>query len=78
MILPKQFIEVDLFSEEVDGTDHPDAVRFKEMLLEVADEYNCCLTSFEVEHGTVIFSFDSDELMAEIVGMLEKDREDQS
>jgi hypothetical protein len=47
------------------------------MLLEVADEYNCCLTSFEVDKGTVIFSFDSDELMTDIVGILEKGREDQ-
>jgi hypothetical protein len=78
MILPTQYIEVDLFSEEVNGEDHPDALRFKEVLLQVADEYNCCLTSFEVDHGTVSFSFDSEELMAEIVGILQEDREDPS
>lgn len=78
MILPSHFIEVDLFPEEVNSENHPDALRFKEVLLQVADEYNCCLTSFEVNCGTVIFSFDSDTLMAEIIRILQRDSEDQS
>ena len=78
MILPSHFIEVDLFPEEVNSETHPDALRFKEVLLQVAVEYNCCLTSFEVNRGTVIFSFDSDTLMAEIIKILQRDSEDQS
>ena len=66
------FIEVDIFPQEIDSEDHPLAVNFRELLEEVADEYNCLLTSFEIDSGTVIFSFDSDELMAEIVNILEK------
>ena len=66
------FIEVDMFPREIDSEDHPDAVSFKELLEDVADEYNCRLTSFEIDSGTVIFSFDSEELMAEIVNILEK------
>lgn len=64
-------IEVDLFSEEVDSTDHPDAVRFRELLEEVAEEYRCSLVSFEVERGMVSFSFDDDVLTAEILKILQ-------
>ena len=69
-------IEVDLFSKEVDGVNHPEAVRFKRLLEDVAAQYKCNLTSFHVNEGTVTFSFDSDELTAEVVGLLqEKNRE---
>jgi hypothetical protein len=64
-------IEVDLFSEEVDNADHPTAVRFRELLEEVAEEYRCRLVSFEVERGTVSFSFDDDVLTAEILSILQ-------
>lgn len=64
-------IEVDLFSQDVDTADHPDAVRFRELLEEVAEEYRCRLVSFEVERGTVSFSFDDDVLTAEILKILQ-------
>ncbi len=64
-------IEVDLFSEEVDSPEHPQAANFKALLEDVADEYNCNLLLFEVDRGTVAFSFDSDELMAEILKILQ-------
>ena len=64
------YIEVDLFPAEVNDLEHPDVVRFKKLLEDVAKEYNCNLTHFEIDHGTVIFSFDSDELIAEILRML--------
>jgi len=63
-------IEVDLFSEHVKSADHPEAARFKRLLEEVAKEYQCRLLSFEVEHGTVSFSFDDDVLTAEILNIL--------
>jgi hypothetical protein len=65
-------IEVDLFSEDVDSSDHPDVVKFRKLLEEVADVYNCNLTSFNVDHGTVSFSFDNDELDAEILRILQE------
>jgi len=65
-------IEVDLFSEDVDSLDHPEVVKFKKLLQEVADEYNCNLTSFRIEHGTVSFSFDNDELDADILRILQE------
>ena len=68
-------IEVDLFSEDVDGADHPKARKFRKLLNDVAREYDCKLTSFEVEHGTVSFSFDSDVLVAEILRVLESKEE---
>ena len=71
------FIEVDMFSEDVDDVDHPEAVCFKELLEDVAHEYHSRLLFFDVEHGTVIFSFDSDTLMAEIVTILKNDNKSQ-
>jgi hypothetical protein len=63
--------EVDLFSEEVNSTDHPQAREFKKVLEAVAAEFQCELLSFDVDHGTVSFVFDSDELNAEILRVLE-------
>jgi hypothetical protein len=63
-------IEVDLFSEEVDSEDHPEAAQFKEMLEEAAGDYGCELLTFEVKKGTVSFSFDDDILTAKILTML--------
>ena len=65
-------IDVELFSEEVDGPDHPEAATFKLLLEQVADEYNCRLMTFEITRGTVSFSFDSDQLTAEILGILQE------
>jgi hypothetical protein len=64
-------IEVDLFSEDVKSADHPKAVRFKRLLEEVAAGYHCRLLSFDVDHGTVSFSFDDHVLNAEILKMLQ-------
>ena len=66
-------IEVDLFSEDVDSLDHPEVVKFRRLLEEVADEYHCFLRSFDIEHGTVFFSFDNDALDAKIVQILQTD-----
>ncbi len=64
-------IEVDLFPEDVDNKDHPEVVKFMELLLDVAEEYSCELLSFEIEKGIVSFSFDSNELMANILRVLQ-------
>ena len=63
--------EVDLFPEDVDSTDHPEARDFRKVLEEVARDFQCELLSFEVDHGTVSFVFDSEELNAEILKVLE-------
>jgi len=68
-ISPGSF-EVELFPKEVDSPDHPYAAQFREILEGVAGEYECTLLSFEVNKGTVTFSFDSDELTAEILQIL--------
>lgn len=60
-------IEVDLFPEDVDDKDHPEVVKFMELLLDVAEEYSCELISFEIDKGIVSFSFDSNELTANIL-----------
>jgi hypothetical protein len=64
--------EVDLFPEEVSNADHPKAREFKKMLEAVATDFHCKLLSFEVERGTVSFVFDSEELNAEILRVLEE------
>jgi len=66
-------IEVDLFLEDVDSLDHPEVVKFKRLLEEVADEYHCHLISFEIERGTALFSFGDDALDAEVVRLLQTD-----
>ena len=63
-------IEVDMFSEDVDSPEHPVADSFKALLIEVAEQYNSQLISFEVDRGMVSFSFDSDELTAEVLKIL--------
>ncbi len=67
-------IEIDMFGESVDGTDHPEAAEFRRILEEVADEYDCHLDFFSVEKGTVSFCFDSDLLMADIIKVLRDGR----
>ncbi len=69
-------IEVDLFSGDVDGADHPEARKFRKLLKDVAREYGCRLTSFDVVQGTVSFSFDNDLLVAEILRVLETEHGD--
>ena len=66
------FIEVDLFPDEFETTDHPEVMSFKALLEDVAEEYHCHLTSFDIDHGTVIFSFDSEDLTAKILRILEE------
>jgi hypothetical protein len=63
--------EVDLFSKDVDSPYHPEAVTFRELLEEVAEEFGCHLLSFNVDQGTVSFSYDSEELTAKILKILE-------
>ena len=64
-------IEVDMFPPDVDSLSHPDVIRFKKILEDVGEEYDCSLISFEIDKGTVIFGFDSDELTAEILRILQ-------
>ena len=65
-------IEVDMFSEEVDSPNHPEAMILRTLLEQVADDYDCELLSFEVDQGTVSFSFDSDQLTADILKILQE------
>ena len=41
-------IEVDMFSNDVDSAEHPMAESFKDLLEEVAEQYDCHLVSFHV------------------------------
>jgi hypothetical protein len=68
-------LEVDMFSSNVSSPEHPVADSFRELLEEVADQYNCRLQHFEVHEGAVSFSFDSEELMANILKILQEKEE---
>jgi hypothetical protein len=65
------YVEVDLFAKDVDTLDHPLVKDFRDLLEKVAEEYHCRLTSFQIDKGTVTFSFDDDVLMAEIIRILD-------
>jgi hypothetical protein len=71
-------IEVDLLPDEVNSLEHPEVVHFRNVLEELALEYHCRLTYFDIQKGTVIFSFDSDKLMADILKILQNDSQNQS
>ncbi|MFC1824340.1 hypothetical protein ACFL9T_16650 [Thermodesulfobacteriota bacterium] len=64
-------IEIDLFPPDVDDLNHPAVDQFKEMLEMTAEEYDCRLLTFEIEHGTVSFSFDNEELTSQILKILQ-------
>ena len=64
-------IEIDMFSEDVDDPDHPEVMKLKELLEEVAHDYSCHLLSFHIDHGTVSFSIDDDELTAKILKIIQ-------
>jgi hypothetical protein len=66
-------IEVDMFSEDVNSPEHPVAESFRELLEEVAASYRCKVLFFNIKRGTVMFSFDNDELTAEIIKLLKSD-----
>jgi hypothetical protein len=66
-------IEVEMFSEDVDSPEHAVAESFKELLEEVAEQHKCHLTYFNVQSGTVSFSFDDDELTVKILKILQKE-----
>jgi len=66
-------IEVNMFSRDVNDPRHPVAESFQELLNEVAEQYGCNLLSFSVNRGVVSFSFDNDELMADIIKILQLD-----
>ena len=63
-------IEVDQFPKDVNSLDHPEVVEFRELLEEVADQFLCHLVTFDIDHGTVSFSFDDDRLAGVILKML--------
>ncbi|MEA2039806.1 MAG: hypothetical protein U9N82_08225 [Thermodesulfobacteriota bacterium] len=71
------FIEVDLFPADVNSLDHPYVIHFKELLEEIAEEHDSHLLHFDIDNGTVTFSFDSDELMADIIRILQDGKQSQ-
>ena len=65
-------LEIDMFSRDISSPEHPVADSFRELLEEVAEQHNCRLLLFDVHEGTVSFSFDSEELMANVMKILQE------
>jgi hypothetical protein len=55
----------------VDSPEHTVAASFKDLLEDVAEQYKCHLTHFDVQRGMVSFSFDDDQLTAKILKILQ-------
>ena len=72
---PEGVIEVDLFEEEVNDSDHPEAQKFRLLLEQVADDHDCELTFFQIDKVTVCFAFDSEELMTKIINIMQAECE---
>jgi hypothetical protein len=66
-------IEVDLFPSEINSLEHPEVLRLRALLEDVALENHCRLLFFDIENGIVSFSFDSDKLMANILKIFQND-----
>ena len=75
MIKSFGFIEVDLLPPDINSLDHPEVIRFKELLEETAEEYDCTLCCFDINNGIITFSFDNEELMAKILSILRNDKQ---
>lgn len=75
LFAPAGHIEVDMFSEDINSRDHPEVMEFKRVLLEEAEKHECFLTSFEIDRGTITFSFNNDELTAKILDILQHERQ---
>lgn len=73
--IPEGVIEVDLFEEEVNDPDHPEAQKFRLLLEQVADDHDCELTFFQIDKGTVCFAFDSEELTTKIIKIMQAEGE---
>lgn len=75
MVREMNILEVDMFSSDVSSPEHPVVDSFRELLEDVAEQHNCRLLLFEVHEGAVSFSFDSEELMANIMKILQEKEE---
>lgn len=60
-------VTIELFDETVRNTEHPEAVRFRLVLREIAVEYGTQVDRFEVENGVVTFRVGSKEMCAAIL-----------
>jgi hypothetical protein len=66
------YIVVDLFPGDVDSSDHPSVREFRKILDKTVMPYECSLTHFVIDHGVVIFRFDNNEKILEILEDLKK------
>jgi hypothetical protein len=60
-------VALSLFPPTVDSIDHEFVQQYRTLLTEMADSYNCKMTSFAIKQGVVFFSFDSQEVVDDIL-----------
>ena len=58
---------MNLFGEDVDSLEHPDVQEYYGILKEMAEAYGCNLTGFAIKKGVVLFSFDNNEILYDIM-----------
>lgn len=64
-------VTIEIFDETVRNTDHPEAVRLRLVLQDIAIEYGTQVDRFEVKNGVVTFRVGSKEMCAAIVRQLQ-------
>ena len=60
-------VALSLFPPTVDSLDHELVLEFRTLLEGMADSYSCKMTSFAIKQGVVFFSFDSQEVVDDIL-----------
>ena len=60
-------VALSLFPPTVDSLDHELVQEYRTILEGMADSYNCKMTSFAIKQGVVFFSFDSQEVVDDIL-----------
>ncbi len=63
-------VTIEFFHETVRNTDHPEAVRLRRVLQEMAFKYGTQVGRFEVENGVVTFRVGSKEMCAAVLRQL--------
>lgn len=65
-------ITIPLLPSDVNSLDHPDVVKYRLVYQQMAEAYQCRMTSFAIDHGVILVSFDSEELCNDIIADLKE------
>jgi hypothetical protein len=60
-------LSLTMFAKDTSSIDAPSVGAFRAVLEQIAKDYGSSLTYFSVEHGKVLFSFDNEQLLYDIM-----------